>query len=66
MEPHIYIEFSKILLSYYCIDLCYILNRPELGPVKFINLYRLLIYRVLINRCSTYKSTVESNKQPLL
>ena len=43
----------KILLSYYFIDLCHILHRHELGPTKFINLLRLLIYRVLIYRGST-------------
>ena len=53
MRPYIYIEFSKKLLSYYFIDLCQILNWSKLGPAKFINLYKLLIYRVLIYRGST-------------
>ena len=48
MGLYIYMEFSKILLSYYFIDLCHILHRFKLGPAKFINLLRLLIYRVLI------------------
>ena len=45
MGLYIYIEFSKKLLSYYFIDLCQILNRSKLGLTKFINLYKLLIYR---------------------
>ena len=53
MGPYIYIEFPKKILSYYFIDLYQILNRPKLGPTKFINLKRLLIYRVLIYRGST-------------
>ena len=59
MGPYIYIKFSKKLLSYYFIDLCQILNRPKLGPTKFINLYRLLIYRVLIYRGSTVIRTTK-------
>ena len=35
MGQYIYIEFSKKILSYYLINLCQILNRPKLGPVKF-------------------------------
>ena len=53
MEPYIYIEFSKKLLSYYFIDLCQVLNRSKLGPKKFISLWRLLFYRVLTYRGST-------------
>ena len=53
MGPYIYIEFSKKLLSYYFIDLCHILNPANLEPDKFINLWYLLIYRVLIYRVST-------------
>ena len=53
MGPYIYIEFFRILLSYYFIDLCQILNRFKLGPAKFINVHKLLIYRVLIYRGST-------------
>ena len=44
MGPYIYIKFSKKLLFYYFIDLCQILNRSKLGPTKFINLWKLLIY----------------------
>ena len=50
MELYIYMRVLKILLSYYFIDLCHIFHRSKLGPVKFINLQRLLIYRVLIYR----------------
>ena len=53
MGPYIYIEFSEKLLSYYFIDLCQIFNQSKLEPAKFINLYRLLIYQVLIYRGST-------------
>ena len=53
MESYIYIEFLKILLFYYFIDLCQILNWSKLGPAKFINLKRLLIYRILIYKYST-------------
>ena len=38
MGPYIYIEISKRLLFYYFIDLCQILNRFKLGPVKLISL----------------------------
>ena len=53
MGLYICMGVLKKLLSYYFIDLCHILHRPELGPTKFINLSRLLIYRVLIYRGST-------------
>ena len=46
MGQYIYTEFSKKLLCYYFIDLFYILNRPNLGPKKFINLWCFLIYRI--------------------
>ena len=45
MGSYMYIEFTKNLLFYYFIDLCQILNLSKLGSKKFINLYRLLIYR---------------------
>ena len=56
MGPYIYIEFFLKLLSYYFIDLCQILNRSKLEPVKFINLLKSLIYRVLIYRDSSVYS----------
>ena len=59
MVPYIYIEFffKNIILLF--IDLCQILNRCKLRPAKFINLYRLLIYRVLIYRSSTVLTPVK-------
>ena len=38
MRLYIYIGFHKVLLSYYFIDFCHILNRPNSGLEKFINL----------------------------
>ena len=48
MGLYIYMEVLKILLSYYFIDLYHILHQPKLEPKFFINLWKLLIYRVLI------------------
>ena len=42
---------NVIMLLFYF--LYHILNRSKLEPDKFINLYYLLIYRVLIYRSST-------------
>ena len=42
------ISLKKIILFYYFIDLCYILNCSNLKEKRIINLYCLLIYRVLI------------------
>ena len=53
MRLYIYMGVLKILLFYYFIDLCHFLHRFKLRPTKFINLWRLLIYRVLIYRGST-------------
>ena len=43
MGLYIYIEFSKKILSYYFIDLCHILNRPNLVSKKSINLWCLVL-----------------------
>ena len=40
--------FLKKLLFYYFIDLYHILNRSKSGPKKYITLYCLLIYGILI------------------
>ena len=38
MEPYIYVEFSKILLFYYFINFCHILNQPNSETETFISL----------------------------
>lgn len=53
LGTYIYIMLLKILLSYFCIELCQILHWSNLGPVKFINLYCLRICGVLIYRFSS-------------
>ena len=38
VRPYIYTEFSKKIFSYYFIDVCSFLSRPNLKPEEFINL----------------------------
>lgn len=46
MGSYIYIRFYRKILSNYFINFCYILISPDSELNKFIDLSRLLIYRV--------------------